>query len=481
MTRRNFLATTLAAAHEAAAKLWPAQLPPPRVVTPRTSSPAEALAAAVEDAKKVSPAARPYTRYLSLHHVPVRQRADYVKWLTFWLWSVSSEAEPGRPRGVSDNLVVAINTTDYGEHFATVYGRLPKADPYFHSGDTYDGKKPNNQGQYAFFLPDAGKRQLAELLGGGDSLCLSGILRLDWLVVQMTQQDGRGKPGEGFGYYDFLNVKNRADFQKLIGYDAKLAAVRKAERRAIVERSGVANFPRQLVRDGAVDSGYWFTLDVLDDNHGERNALRNLDADFKHQAEEHYGVGPSGLFAFLLTNDKGELQDAAPDKIGPDSTRQGRKRTRIEVGTSCVRCHVEGLRPIDDWSRENIRFPDNTGYDAKLNRHRQLYARELASSLDRDNLAYAARLKECNGLTPQENAALHSRLWDAYVEARLTTQDCAGELGVTAERLVQALSAVAAQGKMDGGLAPLLRGNTIRRDVWEEVFPAAMLYLGGSP
>lgn len=454
--------------------------PPPSPEPPATAAVREALADARRLAQ-VQPQALPYTRYLSLHHAPESERPDLVRWLTFWVWSLSREADPPRPRQVTAGLY-AIDLRDYGWD-PYVYGRLAAVDPYFHVGVTVNGKAADQKGLYAPWLPSSEVAALSLLLGPAPGVpCQTAILRADWWVVQTSIQDGRGKPGEGTGYYDFLGIRNRADFEKLIGFDPKLAA-RRAEWRAIVAESGVAHFPRQVVRFGAVDAGYWVTLDVLDDNRGERNALRRLDGEYTHQAEEHYGVGPSGLFVFLLSDAAGVLQDSAPDKIGADKTRQPRNRTRIEVGASCVRCHAEGLRPIDSWAREVLQVPSTAQVDeARERRLRQLYFRDLESHRKRDNQAYADRLRECNGLTPAANAKLFARLWDAY-EAPLTVEACARELGTTPARFLAALQHQRARQVLDPAFAGLLavKPRPIRRDVWEEVFPLAMLYLGGAP
>lgn len=428
------------------------------------------------DARRLPADARPFTRYLSLYSIPAPERLDYLRWLTFWTWSLSLEAEPGKPRRVTADLV-AVDIRDYGwDPF--VYGRLADHDPYFHVATTLDGKRPKDAGLYAPWLPATETAELSLLLGPAPGVaCHTAILRLDWWVYWTSIQDQR----HGAGYYDFLGIKSRADFEKLVGLDAKLAAARRAEHRAIVEHSGVSHFPRQVLRLGSVDGGAWRTLDVLDDARGGRNPIRQLDRDYTHQAEEHYGIGPSGLFAFLLCDAEGRLQDAAPDKIGPDKTRAGHNRTRIEVGASCVRCHLEGLRPVTNWMRDVIQSPAVANVDYARAQRLRTYFRDLEAKLKQDNAAYATRLKECNGLTPAANAKLFARLWDRY-EAPLTLADCARELGTTPERFVAVLRDRQRAGVLDPAFAGLVARvpRPIRREQFEEVFPVAMLYLGGS-
>jgi hypothetical protein len=73
---------------------------------------------------------------------------------------------------------------------------------------------------------------------------------------------------------------------------------------------------------------------VLDDNKDARNAVRQLDKDYKHQAEEVYGFLPNGLFVYFLVRRRGTRQDSAPDKIGSDKTAPA--TTGGSTSVSCV-------------------------------------------------------------------------------------------------------------------------------------------------
>lgn len=428
------------------------------------------------DARKLPASVAKHTRYLTLYAVPESDRADFVKYLTFWIWSIAGSAEPTKPRRVSEDLV-AVNLQELGID-PYVYGRLAAADPYLHLALTPDGKRVVERGLYTTALVKAGVGDLARLLGGGD--CRTSILRADWFVWQTSVNDGRGDTGYYSMVFGGKGVKSRADFQQQVGLSEKLAEERGKEWKDIVKRSGIARYPRQIGRYGALDGGYWFTLDVIDYPEGERDAQGNFGKAYKHQAEEHYGLAPSGLFAFLLCDAEGKLQDAAPDKVGHDSTRPGKDK-RLEVGLSCVRCHTEGIRPVDSWVKNTFRGKVLAEVDAKQAEEvRRVYFRNLAGKLAADNRAYAERLLECNGLTPKENAALFIKMWDRFGEEELSVDDCARELGCTPARWKNALKAVGSQGKLDPLFADLVSEppGTIRRESWQSKFQAALLYLG---
>lgn len=449
----------------------PGQVPP----LPLVPSPGGEWAAALADARRLPPEVARDTRYQTLYGVPEDDRPAWRWILTFHLWSTSREGEPGRPRRVTDTLY-AIRLSEFGWP-ADLYGRLTFRDPYFHVLLTEDGKRP--KGDVPSPAPWLGSAAAQDELR---ALTHSQVplLRADWFFVETSIQDGRGTPGQGTGYYDWIGVTDRASFQRAVGHDPKLAAERHRQWRAIVKDSGVAHFPRQVERDDALGGGYWFTLDVLDDGKGDRNGLRKLGGDFRHQAEEHYAIGPAGLPWTFLCDAEGNAQASAPDKIGTDDTRPGRRRI-IDVNASCVRCHKEILRPLDNWFSELTASASAEVPYEKAQELRRLYVRDLQAKLKQDRQAFVDRLKECNGLTPKANAELYARLWDWYAEGRLSLADCAREAGVTPRRLGEVLLAVQRQKKLDPVLADLVRSKPlkIRREHWEEVFPIVQTYLIG--
>lgn len=450
----------------------PAQGPAP--ATPPTS-PAGEWSAALADARKLPGHVAKFTRYQTIY---ATRREDWEAWrfiLTFHLWSIARESEPPQLRFVTATLY-AIYLPDFGIDPLT-YGRLTFRDPYLHVTLTADGKKPLSDipSPAPWVGTPAEQDELRKLTHSQ-----SPLLRADWFFVETSIQEGRGKPGEGTGYLDFIGVVDRDSFFKACGVDPKQAEELKRRIRAIVKRSGVARFSRQIERLDALGGGAWFTLDVLDEGKGNRNAQSQFGKDFHHQAERHYAIGPAGMPWVFLCNEKGQSQNSAPDKLGTDTTRTGPVKI-IDVGASCFRCHKEILKPIENWVSESLKTPviANVEYDRAID-ERRLYFRSLQSKLKRDREDFADRLKECNGLTPEANAAAYIRLWDWYAEGELTLIDCARELGCEPKRFEAALRFVRGQGKLHPNFTDLLNADgTIFRHQWEESYGLAMTYLGG--
>lgn len=442
-------------------------------------SPAGAVAAALADAQRLPPAEACQTRYLSLYNLPdAADRDELYRVVTQHLWAVSREADPPRPRWVGADLL-AVRLDGYGiDRYA--YGRLVYRDPYFHVRLTYDGSKADGAvPSPAPWLGDPAA--VAKLYRLTDSVV--PVLRADWWYVETAIQEGRGEPGKGTGYYDLLGVKSRQDYFDFVGYDPKLAAKRKSVFANAVQRRGPGVFPGQVFREGAVDGAVWQTRDVSDLVKEERDAVRQLGKNFKHQLEEWYGFGPAGLWATALTDEKGNLQARAPAAVLTDDTKVGPDKN-IDTNLSCLRCHNTrgegGLQPVKSYHHANVGALGGT-LELGDPEEGRLYVRELNTFLKRDGDRYAERLKECCDYTPRQLGQAVIRVWDRYVETDRTLDDCAREYGTTPERFGAALKAVAAQKKLDPVFAPLLVGGGIRHEHFEKVFPVGFAYLGYRP
>jgi hypothetical protein len=466
------------------------------------AGPNEALAAAVKDARTLPATAAPYARYLTTYALRDGEKREFVKALAFHLNSLSREADLAAIVQVDPELY-RVDVRDYGWD-AKVYERLADADPHFHVrlksevevleefGNWYvEGRtvakgtpgavwrttetRPAGRKVVTAAAPWLDAAAITELVNRTQSQ--APLLRADWFFFQTAISEGH-EPG----YLDFLGVKNRKDFEQLVGLDAELSKRLQKEIRAIVDRSGVALNNRQIVRFQTITGGYWVTLDS-EKSTDRNNAVRLLDGDYQHDAEEIYGVLPNGLLAVGAFNAAGVVQKTVPDKIASDGSASGNDR-RIHTAKSCFCCHAEGIRPIDDYARRLYRAPvklQAVDYD-QFRRLQRLYLTDLAGRVRKDQADYAEVLARVNGLAPAENAKAYLRAWDAYVERDLATADIARELGVTAEALSGGLKKYAATaGQLDPVLAGLLQDLPleIRREHFDEAVPLFFLALKG--
>lgn len=453
--------------------------------------------AALADARKVGPVLSAQTRYLTTFNYPEATRERlWRKVIDLYANSTSRAGQIYKVRRVG--TLLAINVFDYGPVWPVVWEKFAAVDPHFHvqvdlqvgkvgrmyhpAGGGYragwydtDVTQAIRTPALAPWLPAA---EAAELVALTQSA--TPILRADFFFSQAAIQAGR----KDTGYYSFLGIKDLADFDKLIGFDRKASQDREYEVAGIVARSGVSNFPRQVFIERSLTGERAETRDVLDDNKDERNALRQLDKDYKFQALEVYGFNTVGLFVYALADNKGVLQETAPDKIGSDKTATGNDG-RIHPFLSCQRCHLEGYRPVNDRSRKRytgglvLTSPDPVQH-RRLN---QIYLGDLATVIDDANAKYARQLKRVTGWTTEEAAKAVGEAWAVYVEKDYLPADLAHELGVKEEDYLRVLREYFRANQLgDPVLADHIADPplAIRSDDVEQIYPiVASIILGG--
>jgi len=472
---------------------------------------------AAQDCAALPADRRPHIRYLALGHLAGRDRQELVHALAAHTNGLSREADLMPMAALGDGALLRLDLRDFGWP-AAVWEKLGQAEPYFHvtlseetqeveeidetvehgvyrdaQGRTFSeagagrtwvktrdvptGKKikrvkaTRSAPTRALFAPtpaaQAALRSLAE-----ETQSAAPIVRGDWFLIHTAAQAGRG----GSGYYDFLQLKKRDDIDKLTGLDRDKAAKLQKEQAAVVAASGVAINNRHIVRFQTLTGAYWQTLDSFTST-GKQNAARLLDRDFSHDAEEIFFTLPNGLFGFAASAADGELQESVPDRVAHDRHASGND-LRIHPGISCIRCHGSYLQPIDDWTRGfftgddiGARIELQTPDYEKGKRLRHLYLSDLPKQLKRDNDDFADALLRTNGLKPAENAQAFAAAWRRYLDAPVTGQQLAAELGVAPEAMVEAFKTASDPVLLGFARVPELRA---RREHIEEAFGAAM-------
>lgn len=426
---------------------------------PVWANPQAAVAAALADARTLGPAAQD-AGYLDCSTFSAEFRPKAMQGLAFVINSLSRNPEIVKPVLLPGN-VLRVSLSELGWKRA-VWDKQANLDPYFtvrlvkvepwkggvwNDGRHYAAGSFKVQGEFPAAAPWLPKAEVAELI------TLTGspipVVRADWWAANAFRQQGINGKENGFGYYDWLGVKDRAGFQRLVRLDEKTSLELLLEMRAVVAagESGVAQHNRQIVRLKSYVGAYWETLDTRssqDELKGGKlvkaqNAKRHVGrGELQHDAEEHYAALANGLFGFLLCDAAGKLQALAPEFIGADdSPLRAGKDHNIHVGLACVRCHVDGLRGIDDHMRKTFTGPaEFETYDAKKhNENKRQYFSNLNAQLAKDRAVYEEALLLCNGLTPAENAKAVADLWNWYALRKRTIADLAIEFGVPEKQL----------------------------------------------
>lgn len=491
---------------------------------PPLSTPADAVLMAAQDIARVPYSDQPFQRYLwvvspsdsyartwKLHLNLLSRYSEMVGFVEIqpWLWRVD----------VRDP-----------QWDANVWENAAKSDPFFHvrvklKEDTVFRRYkpgPSRFRSRASFLQRAKAGEQVTLSGPllpveavnalrKATSSESPVLMAEWLFVQSaTQRNLRNEDDSGIGYFDWLQVKDRADYFRLISFRIKESQLFGREFQAALEFSRISPQNRQIVRYLSIGGGVWATLDT-DKQVNRGVALRNLKRKgkgaFKHNTEEWYGPLSNGLPATFLSDDKGNRQNVAPgDTHGLHDTSPANESNNkaLQNNLGCMNCHAgQVLQPFRDDIRQQFAAVTDPktgkkvpGYllSGAINKKdevefRKLYLSDIYFWLAEDRRHYhrafaAATILDLSdpldkGLTAAAAAKAYSRAYYRYAIDPVTLSSSARELGVTRELWLSALRRYAKPLDLptlaDIPLSRFLAEEplTISRLTWEDSFPLA--------
>ena len=266
------------------------------------------------------------------------------------------------------------------------------------------------------------------------------VVRLDWLIWMQSGTDRRA----GAGYYDFLGVeRSLAKFEDLVGLDRKKAADFRAEYAVLIQKSGVLADGREraVLRIGKIDSDWWESQDTFRRGttieERQKLALTDLDKRYKPDAFEIFAKLRNGLYATAAADANGVLQDFVPNSIAGDHFGKANDYV-IESGMKCLRCHDEGLKPLDDYARKYFRADKWKKHDAKKQeRFQALYIRPFQAKLKSDVADYLSTVVQFGYTKISECHAEYAKLVDDYWQASVDATQMARELGVPKDVLIE--------------------------------------------
>lgn len=497
----------------------------------------DAVRWAADDILKVPEHLRYRQRYLTIYNWDEKHRVDIWKIISGHLNHLSRNSIVGKVKIVTNtgNSLARFDLHDFKINPET-YGKLHAIDPYFHI-KVKDVKTGEIKSVLAPWLAndEPTKQKLAILNNAVWTTVGTAIFRADWFFNQTAIQAGRNP-----GYYDFLEVKDRNSFRKLIGFDEKLAEDFGQNQLEATESLKVSPQPRAIKRANTLGGSYWFTSDFKVAI-GIKNPLRIFGAKIEEVADAHeeYGHLPNGFWATGIFDGKGVRQDSAPDFIASDDSHiySYSRDKRVHVNMSCTRCHVNGgLKDIDPYVRNLLKDGWNANFIVKFNlidldnaRKRaadaflksdqkniveakknldkiteeyhaalaiaekesedfyKAYTKKLEPFLERDRKRFEEAVKEATdfgdgGWDSKTYARKYGWFWENYEDIRYTSKWAAADLGTTPELFEKAIQRqLQVTGYIDPGLANFLpgRNKSVPTRQWEEIFPEAMKLLFG--
>ncbi len=359
--------------------------------------------------------------------------------------------------------------------------KLANVDPYCHIDITQNGKKVKAHAPALVESKD-GAKALEYILYHTKSNV--PILTAEWFFNQTAVQQDRT-----VGYYDLLQIKTLEEFDKLVGFDRKLADTFGQALRDAVAISTVTLQPRGILRENTLGGAKWSSFDFKKAR-GLQNPLRIIGKDVEKNidATEIFAHLPNGFWVMFLADGKGVRQDVAPGFIANNTSPHNKSTDKqVHINVTCLECHTSsGLKSIDGWFREHYSKDPTVGsleYDKQFAFRRE-YLRDIELSMKRDKERFDVAVKEATGWSARRYLSKYLEYWNSYEHAVVDLEWAAKALAVTPECLKQAILATTPGpgkqidprfGAPDTVLEPLARGGKIGIVQWEEVYHLARM------
>jgi len=436
------------------------------------TSPGAMVSFCLKDLRSLSSEQQQRTRYLSLFYegLLIRLDIDAYGWKAS-TWDQLADVEPY-------HYAKLFTEVEENVRYGTPDGRGGHVNVYV--------KREKVRKEITALAPWLPTKEVQEIITLTQSR--APVVHGHWFLSQTAVNVDR-KPG----YYDFLGVKNQKGFEDLIGFDEKLFKKFDPGLLESVALSRITLQPRRIARDRSAGGGYWQTFDnrlALDKKDDQRNPLRTLNGGFKFDAVEAFAPLPNGMMGWLLVNNKGELQDNAPDFIVRGDYLAGDKDRRVHVNLACIRCHGsegEGVQSIDGWARNLFTPPpfELRGYDYdQVRKLRQQYLRKLEPFLEDDRRIYTRAVQEATGGWKVSEWGLELiHAFDRYEHAEVNLAYACRQLSCTEGQFVEAIKRmISVTGTADSVLANFLKGDkaqAIGIRQFEEVYGLAQQALHG--
>jgi len=476
---------------------------------------------AVGDILTIPEEDRKYMRYFSLYNIPKVKRRDYAATFSFVCNSLSTRKKICIPifLGASDETVMRVDIRHYGWKPEILErlglkgsGPKPFPEPYFHyvidkpilekvkvkkkvlekvpwkdeRGVQYvtkDGKPAFKEVEKEVEVEElvANKREYCpekapwlDPLANGTlyTNCCTAypMFRADWFMANVILPPF---------YYDILGLgKNIKDFEKLAFADEDLARKASSQDKAVVIASIVARNNRTLTRSPTFTGGYiWGSKDSLT-SVNDRDYVKYL-LDEKFDATEDIASLPNGLQFYFLTDGKGARLDFANPDIAIDKESVDKI---VRTGRSCMICHSDGIRPINDEIRSLTRkLQDPKQVQLLITRKEDafriedLFSSDLDEQIIKDQNYYRAAVARATGLRSEVVAKTLNEIYNTYVERLLNIEDVCREVGINVNNLDAYIKA-----SKDNVVLGLLKNPTrpIRRDQWETCYGRFEILIG---
>lgn len=416
------------------------------ITTRRFISPTEILKAIDTHVKTISPFDRPFTRYFTMTHlynagVPPDILAEYRKALAKLVNSLSWGLEIVNPQPINmQQTIFYIDLRHYEWDRNAGWAQIEQAYPYH--------VEFNAPSQTAL------RNQLSRLQTTLETDVPA--VNVDWLIAVASSPPL---------YNALLSLPETDDeLEKRLEVDVDeniMTAPGFRVWRAGFTNSGVSNHNRVVERHASRYGAYWKSYDFAGSS-GTRNIFIHPFA-FTHDGGEVIFNLPNGLQGYYLVDGDGFRLDAAPISIVSNPAASD---PTVRNGLSCIGCHTEGMKEIDDEVRAYIESDTNPAYNKP--HALQLYVADstMDSKVNNDRMRYQGALQLTGG--DLDDIEPVSRFHEEF-QRSVDAEHAAAAVGLPTETFLEKIRTNA--GLQDAGLLVLDSENgTVKRDSWTSSF-----------
>lgn len=298
------------------------------------------------------------------------------------------------------------------------------------------------------------------------------IIRGDWFVATASRPPL---------YQDILQLPgNLAELERQLRVDANTNITQERVMRVAFNGSGISRNNRVLERHDSVHGYYWRTYDFeevpqnLVDRGLQAPDRRNVFAyplgpgtienTFQHAGGEAIFSLPNGLQGYYIMNAANNRIDKAPTAIVADQRRPDKA---VELGVSCMGCHIPGVLSKADQMREHLEKSPKAVPRADAEIAMALYPPKEKSlaQMEEDARRFQVALTQTGTSVTRYEPIITMTL---RYEGDLDAQTAAAEAGLPTEEFLRRVGEIDSLGRQLGSLRA--NGGTVARTVWVQAF-----------
>ena len=238
--------------------------------------------------------------------------------------------------------------------------------------------------------------------------------------------------------------------------------------RAGFNDSGVSNNNRVVERHTSRHGAYWKSYDFA--GNIEKQNVFTHPLDFRQDGGEMIFNLPNGLQAYMIVDASGNRIDVAPTDIVANPAASD---PAVRNGLSCIGCHTEGMKTVEDEVRLNIQRARNPTYDKEQALRLYVEHAEMEGYVLEDTERYKAAL-EATGDTFGGLVEPVHRFHEVY-QSPLEASHAAAAVGLQTDTLLSEIDTKSTLQNL--GLTGLLSGGNVQRDTWTQQFQGILTAL----